>query len=275
MTDHVKLSGNDIARMTSALEAIGTAEFPAHFVELCAGIVGADAAHLSAFFVNARPVEIYSTRSEADELEALALYLDVGFVLDPFHQLFLATSTDRVDSLADIAPDDFRRSEYYAKFFSALNLSDECGLMLPFGDDAALFLSMGVHGRRNMHLEGLQTLLPAISALARRHWTMLTPERFDGTGRLAAQLEAAFYAFGTSTLSPREGEIARMILQGHSSKAIALAFDNSPETIKVHRKRIYSKLDVSSQGELLSLFLTALLHLPAGAGGDPLSYLSR
>ncbi|MGH6806890.1 MAG: helix-turn-helix transcriptional regulator, partial [Ensifer adhaerens] len=28
---------------------------------------------------------------------------------------------------------------------------------------------------------------------------------------------------------------------------------NSPETVKVHRKRIYSKLKISSQGELFSL----------------------
>ena len=275
MTDHVKLDDDDVARIADAIAAVGTSDFPPRFVEVCSGLVRADAAHLSAFFAHARPAEIFSTRAAPDEIEALALYLDVGFVLDPFYQMFLSSPADRVDSLADIAPDDFRRSEYYAKFFRALNLRDECGLMLPFGEDAALFLSMGVHGANKMHLEPLQTLLPAISALARRHWTVLTPDRFDGTGRLAAQLEAAFVSFGKSTLSPREGEIARMILQGHSSKSIALALDNSPETIKVHRKRIYTKLDVSSQGELLSLFLDALKQLPTGADGDPLTYLTR
>ena len=83
----------------------------------------------------------------------------------------------------------------------------------------------------------------------------------------------AFDAFGSSVLSPREGEIARMILKGHSSKAIARVFDNSPETIKVHRKRIYSKIGVASQGELLSVFLGSLSRMPATASGDPLSYL--
>lgn len=99
------------------------------------------------------------------------------------------------------------------------------------------------------------------------------PERIEGRGRLAAQLEAAFVSFGNSRLSPKEGKIARMILQGHSSKSIAIALDNSPETIKVHRKRIYAKLEVSSQGELLSLFLNALLRMPVGAKKDPLSYM--
>ena len=274
MTQDTIISAGDIDRLTRAIDAVGTRAFPRLFVELCAGLVHADAAHLSAFFTKARPVEIFSSRSEPDALSALSIYLEVGFVLDPFYQLFLNAPRDRVDGLADIAPDDFRRSEYYAKFFSALNLRDECGLMLPLNPEAALFLSMGVHDNRKMDLNRITSLLPALSALARRHWTVLTPERFDGTGRLAAQLEEAFTSFGASLLSPREGEITRMILQGHSSKAIAIAFDNSPETIKVHRKRIYTKLNVSSQGELLSLFLEALRRMPAGARGDPISYIT-
>ncbi|MEM6886905.1 MAG: helix-turn-helix transcriptional regulator [Pseudomonadota bacterium] len=273
MTQTAQLNAKDIACLTRTIAAIGTSEFPFRFVQTCTGMAKADAAYLSAFFVNARPVEIYSSGKDQQSLEALAVYLDVGFVLDPFYQLFQTATSDRVHALAYIAPDDFRRSVYYSRFFSALNLTDECGLMLPFGNQAALFLSMGVHGNSKMQLGTLQAMLPAISALARRHWTVLTPERFDGTGRLAAQLEAAFASFGTSTLSPREGEITRMIPQGHSSKAIALAFENSPETIKVHRKRIYAKLDVSSQGELLSLFLESLRRMPAGADGDPISYL--
>lgn len=274
MTHSVTFTAEDTKRLAQAIRAVGTADFPACFVQVCAGLAQADAAHFSAFFTNARPAEIYSTRTSPKTIEALSLYLDVGFVLDPFYQLFLNCASDRVDSLSSIAPDDFRRSEYYAKFFNPLDLADECGLMLPIGETSALFLSMGVRKVRKMRLDALRSALPVLSAIARRHWTVLTPDQFDGTGRLAAQLEEAFDSFGASCLSPREGEIARMILQGYSTKAIAIAFDNSPETIKVHRKRIYGKLNVSTQGELLSLFLNALRHLPAGAKGDPILYLS-
>ncbi|SEW26504.1 transcriptional regulator, LuxR family [Aliiroseovarius sediminilitoris] len=273
MTQNVKLTPDNIIRLTAAIKHVGTAEFPAHFCAFCAGLAGADAAYLTAFFDADGPAEIYSTRSDPDTLEALALYLDVAFVLDPFYKLFQAKTGDRVDGLGDIAPDDFRRSEYYAKFFRAVKLRDECGVMLHLTDQAALFLSLGVRGTSRLQVLRLRACLPAIGALARRHWTVLTPDRVDGTGRLAAHLDRAFEAFGSSTLSPREGQIARMILQGHSSKSIAISFDNSPETIKVHRKRIYAKLGVASQGELLSLFLTALRRMPATATGDPLAYL--
>lgn len=269
------MTPDDINRLTRAIDDIGTAAFPEVFCHFCAGLAGADAAYLTAFFDDARPAELYSTHSDAETLAALTLYLDVAFVLDPFYQLFQAKTGDRVDGLNDIAPDDFRRSEYYAKFFRAMKLGDECGVMLHLTDEAALFLSLGVMNAGRMHLTRLRAFLPVISALARRHWTVLTPQRHDGTGRLAAQLERAFEAFGSAVLSPREGEITRMILKGHSSKAIALTFDNSPETIKVHRKRIYAKLNVASQGELLSLFLEALRRMPATAQGDPLTFLAR
>lgn len=275
MSNDLELTPDDIDRLTGAVQDIGTAAFPKRFCQFCAGLAGADAVYLSAFFDNARPAELYSTHNDAETIAALTLYLDVAFVLDPFYQLFQAKTGDRVDGLNDVAPDDFRRSEYYAKFFRAMKLGDECGVLLHLTDEAALFLSLGVMKAGRTRVTRLRAFLPVISALARRHWTILTPEHHDGTGRLAAQLERAFEAFGSSVLSPREGEITRMILRGHSSKAIAITFDNSPETIKVHRKRIYAKLKVASQGELLSLFLDALRRMPATEQGDPLSFLTQ
>jgi len=156
-----------------------------------------------------------------------------------------------------------------------MGLRDECGLMIHISDTAALFFSFGVHqkGHRTRPAQ-VRMALPFIVSLAKRHWTVLTPERTDGTGRLAAHLDAAFNAFGSTILSPREGEIVRMILRGHSSKAIARAFDNSPETIKVHRRRVYTKLQIASQGELLSLFLSALSAAPPSSTKDPLVHFN-
>lgn len=269
------MTPEDVARLADAMRAVGSADFPHAFSEFCAGISGANSTHLSAFFAAARPVEIHASRTDAAAMEAMEVYFDVAYVLDPFYQVFLRATDDRVDLLRDIAPDDFRRSEYYGKFFQALGLSDECGVMLHLEPDTALFLSLGTTAGKRLRAGAVRAMLPVIGALARRHWTVLTPDRFDGTGRLAAHLEHAFAAFGESVLSPREAQIARMVLQGYSTKAIALEFDNSPETIKVHRKRIHAKLGLTTQGALLPLFLEALHSMPAGGSGDPLAYLQR
>jgi DNA-binding CsgD family transcriptional regulator len=72
--------------------------------------------------------------------------------------------------------------------------------------------------------------------------------------------------FATSVLSNRDSEIVRLILKGHSSKSMARVLGNSPETVKVHRKHIYAKIGITSQGELFSIFLRALLHAAGGTG---------
>ena len=265
----------DVTRLAECVEAIGSSGFPKAISEYCMGLCGGDLVFLSAFFDDHQPVALYANHADEAQKAALELYLDIAYVLDPFFILFRRKGRDEVVTLADVAPDNFRRSEYYQTFYKAMRIADECGLMLHLDAKAALFFSFGFQSEDRRAKPGrLRAAIPVIAALVRRHWTVLTPERPDGTGRIAAHLEAAFEAFGASVLSPREGDIVRMILKGHSSKAIARAFDNSPETIKVHRKRIYSKLNVASQGGLLSVFLGALSKMPAAADGDPLQYLS-
>jgi len=46
-------------------------------------------------------------------------------------------------------------------------------------------------------------------------------------------------------------------LGGHSSKAIAQRLQISVETVRVHKKHLYSKLGINSQSELFSVFLRA------------------
>ncbi|MHA7200753.1 response regulator transcription factor, partial [Burkholderia pseudomallei] len=70
----------------------------------------------------------------------------------------------------------------------------------------------------------------------------------------------ALASFGAPLLTEREMAIARLVLRGNSSKAIAERLAISPETVKVHRRHLYSKLGISSQPELFSLFLQALGH---------------
>jgi DNA-binding CsgD family transcriptional regulator len=103
--------------------------------------------------------------------------------------------------------------------------------------------------------------------------TALPPHAFAEPGSLGAHVMTALAQFGTSRLSDREAEVARLILQGHSSKVIARMLGNSPETVKVFRKRIHTKLGLASSAELFSLFLAALCAAPQGTAGDPLVHL--
>ena len=71
----------------------------------------------------------------------------------------------------------------------------------------------------------------------------------------ASVIDGALRALG---LSAREREVAALVLQGHSTKAIASALVISPWTAQDHLKAIYEKVGVSSRSELVSLVPAAV-----------------
>ena len=98
-------------------------------------------------------------------------------------------------------------------------------------------------------------LAPWLLAWMRQHRQQQYPQQ---ASEHSTPVERALEHFGSDTLSARELETARLVLRGNSSKAIAKRLDISQETVKVHRRNLYSKLGVSSQSELFSLFLQHL-----------------
>ena len=84
-------------------------------------------------------------------------------------------------------------------------------------------------------------------------------------------IDHAFSAFGSSLVSPREKGVLELMLRGYSSQASAEKLGIALETLRRHRKSIYSKLDVSSQAELFSLFITSLPFLGESGISDPLN----
>ena len=89
---------------------------------------------------------------------------------------------------------------------------------------------------------------------------------------LSAPLDRAFRNFGRDHLSARECEVIQLILKGHSNKSIAQLLEISVDTVKVYNKRFHTKLDISSQAELFSLFLEAISLVPFDADIDPLTH---
>lgn len=63
------------------------------------------------------------------------------------------------------------------------------------------------------------------------------------------------YSNKLNQLSPKEVEVAEMIVKEHTNKEIAESMFISIETVKSHRKNIYSKLDINSPIGLIKLFM--------------------
>jgi DNA-binding NarL/FixJ family response regulator len=75
------------------------------------------------------------------------------------------------------------------------------------------------------------------------------PERFAmrGPGNSVEKVVS-----GSDAITARERDVLSMISLGRSNKHIARALEISPETVKTHVKRIFSKLSVSTRTEAAS-----------------------
>ncbi|MDZ7809573.1 MAG: helix-turn-helix transcriptional regulator [Arhodomonas sp.] len=85
----------------------------------------------------------------------------------------------------------------------------------------------------------LSTLTPLLACLIRRHYGLIAEaETARGNNRLL------------TSLSPRERELCRLLLQGHTLKSAAREAAISPATADTLRRRAYRKLEVRSRAEL-------------------------
>jgi DNA-binding CsgD family transcriptional regulator len=77
-------------------------------------------------------------------------------------------------------------------------------------------------------------------------------------GNVVAQLVRALGDAHGIRLSPRQAEVALLILRGHSTVSIGLRLGVSGQTVKVFRKQLYARCGLSSQAELFALMLPLL-----------------
>lgn len=217
-----------------------------------------------------RPIHLYDDLPEEFAAETKSAWFEGAYLLDPFYNLFVDRAPDGIYRLQDLAPDNFYDGEYYRSYYLATGLTDEIGLLINLDGDHAVLISLG---NRNpapadpAQLADLQTALPVLSELCRR-------QQSAGEGQInfSAPLDRAFRNFGRDHLSKRECEVVQLILKGHSNKSIARLLGISVDTVKVFNKRFHTKLEISSQAELFSLFLEAISLVPFDADVDPLTH---
>ena len=251
------------AALAAAITAIGTAQFvPAatDYLRSLAPFVGVFLTKLKGRQV---PVHVYDNVRAERRTEVIDRYLDGAYLLDPFYEAYLSDPSSRLIVLNEVAPDRFLMSTYFRRYYQAIRLQDELAIFVGLADGSTLFYSIGRRanerrfGRREV--AALRQALPVFFALNRRHFNS-SSYRFDTPAEAAPSpsIEDAMIRFGAGQLTAREQEIAGLILKGHSSKGIAQLTDISPGTVKIHRKNIYRKLQISSQSELFSRFLNSL-----------------
>lgn len=189
-------------------------------------------------------------------------YLAGAYLLDPYHDLHMSRVPTGAYRLRDVAPDAFHRSRYFREYYQQTTLVDEITFVLYPVTDLSLNICLGRDATSGQpftarEVETCQRLAPVVTALAEAHWQDLRAESVaadDVTGQLVRGLAEV----RDIRLSPRQAEVALLILRGHSTVSIGLRLGVSAQTVKVFRKQLYARCGISSQAELFALLLPLL-----------------
>ena len=233
-------------------------------------LVAADDVSLIRYHESGTPTIEYTLPPKRRGATTLDRYVKGPFLLDPFYRAAAAENRFGVFRLSTLAPSGFKESEYFRTWYHECGLTDECGLLIPLSSgfvNLALGMTDGSRKFTKRQFDRLDTIAPAIEALVGKHWRH-TPTASKEAG-LRERLHSALGAFGSSVLTRREQQVIELVLLGNT-RLVAEKLGISAETVKLHRKHAYAKLDISSQAELFYLFVDALTSHTGHGSEDPL-----
>lgn len=240
-----------------AVDAIGSSAFPRVLAKALRQITPYDFTVIFGYAGSARPLDLFDDFPEDRRRLHVEEYQEGPYLLDPF---FLATFGDRqpgVWRLSELAPDRFYQGEYYRNYYAQTGLAEEVGFVMAVNHRLKIVLSLMRKEKRfsNGEIRSLKRVWPVVDAACRRHWHDTAG---DEPLAIEDRIKTAFRSIGAGILTPREREVVELTLKGHSAEAIGGLLGISPGTVRIHRRNIYAKLRIGSQGELFSEFLMAM-----------------
>lgn len=258
------------------IDGLESDRFPELIINRISRLVDFDLAAIFVYRGRSRPLAVYDNFHLAGAQQGIRAYIESSYVLNPLYQAYLKGIAPGVYRIRDLAPDDFFESEYHKSYRVLPRASEEIGFITegwPEGMEEALIVlsldngeigELGIYrdlssgGFSDRELAKIAVVEPALGAVFRKYWAATADVK---TPPPDSRVDDAFASFGEDILTDRECEIARMILHGHSSESICFNLGITLGTVKTHRKHAYAKLGISSQSELLSLFLQSLQAL--------------
>ncbi len=252
------------------VETIGTAQFPATLSQGLRQIVEFDYTVMFGYVGSARPLALYDDFPADRRRLHVEEYLEGPYLLDPFFLASTDLSEPGLWRLKEIAPDRFYQGEYFRNYYAQTGLAEEVGYLIDINKNLNIVVSLMRKEKRftNAEIRALKAVWPIMDAACRQNWCELALAETDISPVNEERIEQAFYGIGQGMLTPRERQVVEHTLRGHSAEAIGKMLGIASGTVRIHRRNIYSKLRIGSQGELFSEFIAALLETsPRSAGG--------
>lgn len=231
------------------------------------GITDFDFTVVFGYIGSAQPIDLYDDFPKGKHKVFVEDYQEGPYLLDPFYLASLDKVEPGLYRLRDIAPDRFYQGEYFRNYYVQTGLAEEIGYFIDLPNGAIVVVSIMRASKAfsAKEVRDFRQYWPVISAACRQHWRGLASNSKDETGssqnnEMHNNVERAFHRFGEGVLTPREKEVVEFTLKGHSADAVGRILTISSGTVRIHRRNIYSKLQIHSQGELFSIFINNLFE---------------
>ena len=261
-------------RFAAILPELGGERMPSLLVSMLKTLVPFDNAVIVHYQGGEKPQVHYNDMPPLQRESQIEGFVNGAFLLDPFYRAAIDTGIGGLYRLSNLAPEGFKKTEYYRSYFKFTKIKDEIGYIVHLDNKQFINISLGrlglVQRFNRSQLAILEDITPIIESICNLQWSSKEKSSSNQVSQLPGQLDSALKCFGTAYLTDRETQVVQLFLHGHSTKSIAERLGISPETVKLHRKNSYAKLDVSSQAELFYLFIDSLASLTNYEGGDPL-----
>jgi len=267
------------AALARVVQGIGTPGFHQGMLDLLGLVCAVDSGGAMIFHRDRSPQRLVHRFHLEERTIPEDSYLRGPYALDPLYHMFLQGAGHGAYWLKECAPDDFFESEYYHQFYSRIGLSDEIDVLWRMDEDTALlyFLERGARNPtfQPADLAALDLVLPFVFAASARHHQAKVAPVLDSGDLMHRKVQTTIETFACSLLTRRERDVLFYMLRGYSSGMTAQRLATSEGTIKIHRKNIPRKLDIGSQAELFSLFISCIPFAEPGERTDPLEVYQR
>lgn len=249
--------GQIVAATAAAVRASGTDAHLDRLIDLVATVAPHDLITVTRYSATQTP-EFVKHRRFSDEM--VRRYLESYYVYDPFYANWREHRRLGVIPLKKLANDEVKRGRYMAEFLAQSEICDEVGVLLADGGDWCLgiFLDRVESQFRESEIARLRGFFPVFAALHDLDIKTKTPG-FMRTPKPASpgavpRREPTIPPGLWTELSARERDLVELILAGHPTATIAERLGITVGTTKNHRRRIYEKLDITTERELFLQF---------------------
>ena len=257
---------NSEVLLAETIKSLKKSDFSVYFNRWLRTLANHDNTTVLAYFRDETP-QILLTDSEtrAVHQNMSHVYLSGAYLLDPFYELHNSGADTNLYRMSDIAPDQFSRNQYFLEYYQRTTIIDEIAFIIWPSPQMSVHVCLGrdVKSKRRFTIREITStkqVLPIVETLVCEHWGNLRFSRGDHGENVLERMVRLLAETHSINLTKRQAEVALLVLRGHSSASIGLRLDISPQTVKVFRKQLYQKCNISSQAELFALITPLLVN---------------